>query len=56
MNTYLIMRKGYAARYDWIGGFLGTVMDWSKQRAIKKAAARFRVPADQLEAFYQRAD
>lgn len=53
MNTYLIMRKGYAARRDWIGGFIDTVMDWSKQRAIKKASKRFGIAENLLEAFYQ---
>jgi len=53
MKTFNIMRKGYATRCDWIGGFIGTVMDWSKQRAIKKASKRFGIAEDQLEAFSQ---
>jgi len=50
MKTYLIMRRGYAERRDWVGGFLGTVMAYSKQRAIKKAAKLYGMD---VEAFFQ---
>jgi hypothetical protein len=53
MRTYQIHKRKNTEVYDWFGGYLGCIDAHSKQRALDKAAKRWKIAKEQLSAIWQ---